>query len=302
MKKLYLLLSYTVCLSSTFAADRALSSDFDDCSTALDTGCKGLVAPQNSPQIRPEALEEVDSLTQLLLLASEKGDEGDSASPQETLKADEGVKDSAIPQNNSAHSPDLKIYYPERDGDETSLKRFTVEMLTADYAKLGPGGVLEAKFMPEITLLQDATCTSVDQPISKSIFDTIGWLANVRAWAKWYLNPWAWWNPSVYSLDANGDSVEWDGVACQATIRLTTGKDVTYLASQLRLFLLKGWVAKFAPYVAPVTQETLERAVMSRFENIEKRELEAVGFKNVTLATWVNPRTQQLERVIRAIK
>lgn len=301
MKKLYVLLSYAVCLSSTFSAVVSPSSEFDDCSRALSPMEKGLVAPQNTPQLGPKALEEADSLMQLLP-AAEQADEGGAVAPQAPLKVEEGGMDSAlISVKKPEPSPDLKIYYTERDGDETSLKRFTTDMLAADYEALSPGEVLEAKFMPEI-ILQDATRTRVDQPVSKSFFDTIGWLANIRAWAKWWLNPWAWWSPSAYSLDANSDSIEWDGVAGQATIRLTRGKDVTYLSSQLRLFLLKGWGAKFAPYVAPVTQKTLERAVMVRFENIEKPALEAIGFKDVTLGTWVNPRTQQLERVIRAIK
>ena len=189
--------------------------------------------------------------------------------------------------------------YSELDGEETSLKRFTMEILTADYAVYKADSTVEFLFVPDVKL------HAVGGPCTEelaSFFDTVAWSANVRAWSKWWLNFWAWWNPSRYVLDNTSDKVEWDSITSRATIRISTQKDITYLSSQLRLFLLQDWSSKFAPYIAPVTREVLERAVMLRFETVEKPALEATGFKNVTLSTRINPVTSRLERIIRATK
>ncbi len=115
MKKLYVLLSYFVCLSSIFAAEKIPSSDFDDCSRALSPVDKGLFAPKNTPQTRPQPApqhgQEIDSLMQLLLPAAEQGDGGVSAgAPQDPLKADETVVDVPLtPVTRSKDAPELKI-------------------------------------------------------------------------------------------------------------------------------------------------------------------------------------------------
>lgn len=316
MKKLYILLSYVACLSSTFAAVLSPSSDFDDCDEKIKSG---YVEPHTTPQAGPNAVEEADSMMQLFLSEPDQAGADGSVAPQNTPQAGPVVGEEAnslmqflLPETprladdpqgaSKVEEANLKIYYTERDGDETSLKRFTKEKLTTDYAFLNPGDTIEVIFIPEIDL-HDSTTISADLPVRKaSIFDTIGWLANVRAWSKWWLNPWAWWKPSRYSLDSKSDTVEWESVTSPPMIRVTTQKDVTYLVSQVRLFLLQGWSSKFAPYIAPATRVTLERAVTLRFEIVEKPTIEAIGFKGVTLCTRINSVTHRLERIIRATK
>ncbi len=70
--------------------------------------------------------------------------------------------------------------------------------------ELNKGEHFMATLAPSVELKLDATT------LGASYFDSYEWLANIRAWSKWWLNPWAWWNPSAYSLDEN-DLVEWDG-------------------------------------------------------------------------------------------
>ena len=315
MKKLCKLLTYAACLSSNFAAASPVTG-FDDCDRKfpLRGATNGIVAPQNTPQTGPQSepstelqFGEAGFLPQLFLPASAvalvKKNEDQSGASKTTQNTNEPVVAQGTESKSEPfHFPDLKIYYIERDGEETSLKRFTADVLTVDYAALSPGASIEVMFVPEVSL-QNVTGTSNDHTVNKiSVFDTIGWLANMRALVKWWLNPWAWWTPSRYSLDIKSDRVEWDSVTSQATIRVMTVKDVKYLTSQLRLFLLNDWSAKFAPYIAPTTQKTLELAVMLRFDKVEKPALEAIGFKDVALGVRVNLVTQRLERCIRATK
>lgn len=297
MKKLYVLFSYVACLSSTFAAVLSPSSDFDDCDEKIKPG---YVAPHTTPQAGPKSVEESSLITQLFLpeIDHADADKEDQVDPPQTLVAEVELQSSSVVET-LVVSPDLKIYYSERDGEETSLKRFTAEILTTDYAALEAGSTVEFLFIPDIKLHVVGGSNTEERA---SFFDTVAWSANVRAWSKWWLNLWAWWNPSRYVLDNISDKVEWDSITSRATIRISTQKDITYLSGQLRLFLLQGWSSKFAPYIAPVTREVLERAVMLRFETVEKSALEAVGFKNVILSTRINPVTSRLERIIRATK
>ncbi|QOL20356.1 hypothetical protein [Candidatus Bodocaedibacter vickermanii] len=297
MKKLYILFSYVACLSSTFAAVLSPSSDFDDCDEQIKPG---YVEPHTTPQAGPQAGAAADSLMQLLLPEVDQSDavKEDQVDQPQTLVVEIELQSPKV-VGTLVVSLDLKIYYSERDGDEISLKRFTQEVLTADYAVLNPGSTVEFLFIPDIKLHVVGGCCTEGRV---SFFDTMAWSANVRAWSKWWLNFWAWWNPSRYVLDNTSDKVEWDSITSRATIRISTQKDITYLASQLRLFLLQGWSSKFAPYIAPVTREVLARAVMLRFETVEKPALEATGFKNVVLSTRINPVTSRLERIIRATK
>lgn len=294
MKKLCILLSYVACLSSTFAAVPSPSSDFDDCGRILSPLETGAVAPQSTPQAGPRAVDENISIMQRFL---------PQADQEQTLSV---VDDVEIQSPNMIEvleaSLNLKVYYSEHDSEGISLKRFTTEILRTDYAALSEGSTLELMFIPEIKL-QNATLNNVEQLFGNiSRFDTIGWIANIRAWTKWWLNPWVWWDPSRYSLDSKNDNIEWDHVASRVTIHITTAKDVTYLASQTRLFLLNGWMSRFSPYIMSITQKTLEHAVMFRFKTVEKPALEAIGFKDVTLGARVNPVTHRLERIIYATK
>jgi hypothetical protein len=303
MKKLYLLLlSYTVCLSPSFASGSP-SGEFDDCDKKVSPRDRGCVAPPTTPQVGlQQSAAEEGSRTQAPLPES-TGDRVDSSGAYQTILTILNEDEDARAQDTGVESPqipDLKFFYTKRDGEGTRLERFTREMLMEAYKKvIKPGDAFEVMFVPEVGL-RDVTGLRNHHPIS--VFDTVGWMANIRAWAKWWLNPWAWWTPSRYALDNKSDRVEWNSLTSQATIHVAAGKDVTYLTSQLRLFLLRGWSAQFAPYIAPSTQEMLERAVKLRFDNVEKPALEAIGFKDITLGTRINPVTHGLDRCIHATK
>ncbi len=280
----------------------------------LPTSADALVKENQDPSGEPQILTQA---SEVVLSQDTKSESNLSGTPVERNMDSSGASQEnddapdllVTPMNQAnnpefepSHFPDLKIYYSERDGEEASLKRFTTDVLKSDYARLKPGDVLEVIFVPDVSVNESAGTRNECTVKKISAFDTVAWSANIRAWVKWWLNPWAWWNPSRYSFDNTNDKVVWDSVTSKATIQVKTVKDIPYLTSQIRLFLLSDWSAKFAPYIAPITQKTLDHAVRLRFENIEKPALEAVGFKDVTLSVRISPVTHRLERCIRATK
>lgn len=266
MKKLYVLFGAIWSVSSSFAADRPLflSRHYDDCDRSIiDRGATVV-------HMKPDAQS---SCEQHLVV------------PNNTPEHLPACATAVVPIN----SPALRLYYST--GNRCSVP-LIADDLQASYNALNKGQHFYVTFKPDLM-------PPFDQSIS--FWDTYPWLANVRAWGKWWLNPWAWWDPSRYLLDKN-DCIEWDETSSIINMSIAKQKDVRYLTSQLRMFLLTGWNARFAPYIVPTTRGCLEEAIKMRFIRVEKPALENAGFKNVELETRVNLTTQCLEYCVNAKK
>jgi hypothetical protein len=310
MKKLCVLLNFMGCISSSFAANSTAQSHYDDCDQSLkavavtmppDTNVDrsaaesvrawlgALVTPKGSPSATSPTAAGLTSFAQVVKPLLPDGQQTPNKSPQ-YQPARSNV---AVPELDNY--PELRLYCSTTYQESGTLNPFTLNQLKISYEALSVGQSLYATFKPYVDLNPE----SVDKGIS--IFDSYEWLSNIRAWSKWWLNPWAWWDPSAYSLD-EWDSVEWDEPNARVQINITSSKDATYLQSQLHQFLLEGWEARYAPYIVPATRVRLEEAMRLRFENVEKPALEAIGFKEVTLGARVNLTTQRLEYYVQGTK
>jgi hypothetical protein len=217
----------------TEASEVVLSQDTKSESNLSGTPVKENQDPSGTPQILTEASElvfsqDTKSESNLSGTPVERNMDSSGASQENDDAPDllvTPMNQANNPEFEPSHFPDLKIYYSERDGEEASLKRFTTDVLKSDYARLKPGDVLEVIFVPDVRVNEGAGASNECVVKKISAFDTVAWSANIRAWVKWWLNPWAWWNPSRYSFDNTNDKVVWDSVTSKATIQVKTVKD-----------------------------------------------------------------------------
>jgi hypothetical protein len=224
MKKLCVLLNFMGCISSSFAANSPAQSHYDDChrripgdrptavvvvSMPSDTNVDisaaesvrawlgALMTPNGSPSATsPTAVGSPTSAQVVEPLLPFDGQQTPNNTPQhQPARANAAV---------SKHDnyPELRLFYNEIKANNP----ITSAQLQENYNALKAGERFMATFEPNINLNQGQD----DANAGMSYFDTFEWLANVRAWLKWWLNPWAWWNPSAYLIDEN-DLVEWDG-------------------------------------------------------------------------------------------
>ncbi len=198
---------------------------------------------------------------------------------------------------NVSSVPELNLFYYERDGSGFMLKRYTFDGLRADYDALKSGQTHAITFKPSIQLVIEGDNTECTTP---SFWDTFPVVAKIRAWAKWWLNPYAWRNPSYYSLKSDDASMfQWDQKSLSANLTFNTFKDKRYLLSQLAMYLYTHWGSKLInPYIVPETQRVFDRAVELRFNRVEKEILERIGFKHVRIETRLNPISNYMEYCI----
>lgn len=285
MKKLYILLSNIACVSSVFAANTPVHSDYDDCGREMPTAHSTQVAGVETAA-NTSATRSIHAWMETLEMHSQDSPLGVSPTSAKAVSLNQG-DESGLTQAT------LTLYNPTFVGKGEAL---TKGQLQERYASMEEGQHFYATYKPEIHL------NSKLPESDMSFFDSISWVANVRAWAKWWLNPWAWWSPVSYSL-AEEDKIVWDDSTLEVSISVDKDfKDIKYISSQLHQFLLEGWNARYYPYIVPATRARFEEAVRLRFENVEKAALESVGFKDITLETRVNLTTQQLEYYVLATK
>jgi hypothetical protein len=326
MKKLYVLLTFMGYISSSCAASSPAhtSHHFDDCDQKLSrdgqttvvavpmpsdtnvditaaenvrTWLGALMTPKGSPATSPTAAV-TTSLAHVTkpLLSSDGRHAPNNMRGSEPTDETIAVPISEYGDASSQKIAELRLYCPTTCADSGTLNPLTSNQLKTSFDALSAGQSFYATFKPYVYLKPDK---DADQGVS--ILDAFEWVANARAWGKWWLNIWAWWDPSRYSLDEN-DRIEWDDSTASVNVNIRSLKDIGYLQSQLHQFLLDGWGARYAPYIVPATRERFEEAVRLRFEKIEKLALEAAGFQEVTLGTRINLTTQRLEYYVQGLK
>ncbi len=332
MKKICVLLGIVFEFSISVTNATSDMSGFDDCDHALDSSEQGLKAPTNSPQVWPasdEAKIPSDSFAAKSFLPAsnkrlevEAGMQTDVPDRPQDEGANEGVAEKDEKQDsvheadgstgvaesvdssnesNDAQTLELHIYDYEQDGDWFILKRQTLEDLKASCDSLQPGQTYVATFKPSIYLAIDGEVTS--HLIPHSSWDTFPVIAKIRAWTKWWLNPYAWWDSSYYSLSYHESKIDWDVKNNSPTLITNHKKDTKYLLSQLGMFLYSQGGSKYMnPYIVPETRLVFDSAMKLRFNRVEKAAYERVGFKNVRIGTRVNPVSHHVEYCILAEK
>lgn len=338
MKKICIVLSIAFEFSIPVMNATPEVNSYDDCDHALPSPNSGLKAPTNTPQAGPannEAEMPSDSLAALLFLpVTTKLLDAEVGEPlnvpdmhQDEDSTDGSVEDHADSLVASVHEADvsagatesveevldsfseivdthvskLHLYYYEQDGDEFILKRHTLENLQADYDSLLPGQTYVATFKPNISLAINGEVTSHLTP--PSFWDTFPVFAKIRAWTKWWLNPYAWWDSSYYSLNYNDSKIDWDAKNISATLTTNLKKDQRYLLSQLAFYLYSQWGSQYInPYIVPETRRVFDSVMNLRFNKVEKVAFEGVGFKNVRIETRVNLVSKYVEYCVLAEK
>lgn len=285
MKKLYILLSSIAYISSDFAANSPAFSDYDCCDREI-------------PPTYPAQVAEVGNTVGVSAAISMRAWGTALRTPSQSSPAavlPTSVNSALLNQTivSDLKFAKLKLYCPTFIEKREALNK---RQLQEKYDTMEAGQHFYAIYKPEIHLISRSLNSDI------SLLDSVAWVAKVRAWVKWWLNPWAWRKPDLYSL-TEGDKIIWDDSTLEVSVNIDKNpKDISYISSQLRQFLLKVWGARYYPYIVPSTRLRFEGAVRLRFENVEKSVLEAVGFKDVTLKTRVNLTTQRLEYYVQAAK
>lgn len=320
MKKICVLLDIAFKFSISVMNATSEVSSFDDCDHALLPPEPGLRAPTNTPQAGPASNEAgipSDSFAALLFLpvttklfeaeaenprddAAEKDEKQDSVHEADVAAGEVKSLETSNKSNN-LQTPELQLYGYEQDGDGFILKRHTPESLKADYYSLLPGQTYVVTLKPSFNLAIDGVVMS--PLVFPSSWDTIPVFAKIRAWAKWWLNPYAWWDSSYYSLSYHESKIDWDDKTHSQILTTNLKKDTKYLLSQLAFYLYSPWGSKYMnPYIVPETRWVFDGVMKLRFYKVEKVVLESVGFKNVRIETRVNPISNYLEYCILAEK
>lgn len=303
-----MVLSFVVFISTSFSAD----SHCDDCDkkTPLTTGATAALGSKKtcvrnwvyslpssqsatsptsptSPTFgQPDSAEEVVPLTM-------------DIKPQTPKNIPDHIITRDITFNEKTESApkelELRLFCHSTFQEPDPAKPLTLDQIKTRYFALNMGQSFCVAFMPYVYLDPEPDDKGI------SLLDGFGWLAKVRAFSKWWLNPWSWWNPSAYLIDEN-DLVEWDESNARLTIHVDPSKNISFLQSQLNQFLLVGWKSEFAPYIVPATRVRLEKVVHMLFEKVEKPALESAGFKDVTFGTRVNLIRKRLEYYVQGTK
>lgn len=304
MKKICVLLDIAFKFSISVMNATSEVSSFDDCDHALLPPEPGLKAPTNSPQVGPEitcAAVSTDSFPAIHFRQDSTKEKEQDSVHEADVAAGEVKSLETSNKSNNLQTPELQLYGYEQDGNGFILKRHTPESLKADYYSLLPGQTYVVTLKPSFNLAIDGVVMS--PLVFPSSWDTIPVFAKIRAWAKWWLNPYAWWDSSYYSLSYHDSKVEWDDKTHSPTLTTNLKKDTKYLLSQLAFYLYSPWGSKYMnPYIVPETRWVFDGVMKLRVNRVEKVAFERVGFKNVRIETRVNPISNYLEYCILAEK
>lgn len=310
------------------------ASSYDDCGHPLPHPESGVKAPHNTPQLAPNGREEtLDAPFGRIFLPeatvsvflnegspiAEEGDNSPAKTQEDKIVTDGGAvlaeavepKIEAISDEGTALSTDvgaedvatvaerrfnkLLLFYWDVRGNNYDLKQLTLDTLKEDYRALEVGQRYSRRFHPYIRFIIAGEEVS-SLSMRPSYWDRFPLFAKVRAWAKWWLNPYAWRQPAHYALNSDETNMEWDEDFLTVSLKTPNVKDKKYLLSQFAFFFYVQWGSKYIqPYIVPQTRSLFQTAMNLRFERVEKLAFECAGFKDVRIETRFNMATGNLE-------